>query len=111
LSGSLRPPNAALKHEDARPKAIKDSIRNENEVRSAQTEAKKRVAIDEGETVANSAPLASSEPKLPEWGGWKFRKDAIGIRNSVMPSVMRDSGGAILFNIPVKRTGAPVAKH
>lgn len=110
LIGSLRPPQALLEAVGAKSKAIQDSIRTENEVRSAQAEAKKRVAIAEGEAAANRALLASIEPKLLEWERLKLQKDAINKWNGVMPSVMTD-GGSTLFNIPVNGVSAPVAKH
>ncbi len=111
LIGSLRPPQALLEAVGAKSKAIQDSIRTENEVRSAQAEAKKRVAIAEGEAAANRALLASIEPKLLEWERLKLQKDAINKWNGVMPSVMTDGGGSMLFNIPVNGAGAPAAKR
>ena len=110
LIGSLRPPAALLEAVGAKSKAIQDAIRTENEVRSAQAEAKKRVAIAEGEAAANRALLASIEPKLLEWERLKLQKDAINKWNGAMPSVMTDSGGSMLFNIPVNGTHRPVAQ-
>ena len=108
LIGSLRPPPALLDAVGAKSKAIQDSIRTENEVRSAQAEAKKRVAIAEGEAAANRALLASIEPKLLEWERLKLQKDAINKWNGVMPGVMTN-GGSMLFNIPVHGAGAVAA--
>lgn len=99
LIGSLRPPPALLEAVGLKTKAIQDSIRTENEVRSAQAEAKKRVAIAEGEAAANRALVASIDPKLLEWERLKLQKDAINKWNGAMPSVMSD-GGNMLFNIP-----------
>src|SRR5208337_184598 len=45
LIGSLRPPQALLEAVNSKTQAIQKSIQIENEVRSAQAEAKKRVAI------------------------------------------------------------------
>jgi regulator of protease activity HflC (stomatin/prohibitin superfamily) len=106
LIGSLRPPQALLEAVGAKTKAIQDSIRTENEVRSAQAEAKKRVAIAEGEAAANRALVASIEPKLLEWERLKLQKDAINKWNGVMPSVMTNSSGGMLFNIPTQSQGA-----
>jgi regulator of protease activity HflC (stomatin/prohibitin superfamily) len=111
LIGSLRPPPALLEAVGAKTRAIQDAIRTENELRSAQAEAKKRVAIAEGEAAANRALLASIEPKLLEWERLKLQKDAIGKWNGAMPSVMTDSGGAMLFNIPGVGTQAGSGKH
>lgn len=102
LIGSLRPPQALLEAVGAKTKAIQDSIRTENEVRSAQAEAKKRVAIAEGEAAANRTLLASIEPKLLEWERLKLQKEAINKWNGVMPSVMAGSGSGMLFNIPTQ---------
>jgi len=110
LIGSLRPPPALLEAVGAKSKAIQDSIRTENEVRSAQAEAKKRVAIAEGEAAANRALLASIEPKLLEWERLKLQKDAINKWNGVMPSVMTDGGGNMLFNIPAHGVTAREAR-
>lgn len=110
LIGSLRPPPALLEAVGAKSKAIQDAIRTENELRSAQAEAKKRVAIAEGEAAANRALLASIEPKLLEWERLKLQKDAINKWNGVLPGVMAD-GGAMLFNIPAASASAPAGKH
>jgi regulator of protease activity HflC (stomatin/prohibitin superfamily) len=111
LIGSLRPPQALVEAVGAKTKAIQDSIRTENEVRSAQAEAKKRVAIAEGEAAANRALLASIEPKLLDWERLKLQKDAINKWNGVMPSVMTEGGGSMLFNIPTTGIGVPAAKR
>jgi hypothetical protein len=102
LIGSLRPPQALLEAVGAKTRAIQDSIRTENEVRSAQAEAKKRVAIAEGEAAANRALLASIEPKLLDWERLKLQRDAITKWNGVMPSVMTNGSGEMLFNIPLQ---------
>jgi regulator of protease activity HflC (stomatin/prohibitin superfamily) len=102
LIGSLRPPLSLLEAVSAKTKAIQDSIRTENEVRSAEAEAKKRVAIAEGEAAANRALVASIDPKLLDWERLKLQKDAINKWNGVMPSVMANSGSGMLFNIPTQ---------
>lgn len=104
LIGSLRPPQSLLEAVSAKTKAIQDSIRTENEVRSAEAEAKKRVAIAEGEAAANRALVASIDPKLLDWERLKLQKDAIGKWNGVMPTVMSSSGSGMLFNIPAPAT-------
>jgi regulator of protease activity HflC (stomatin/prohibitin superfamily) len=102
LIGSLRPPQSLLEAVSAKTKAIQDSIRTENEVRSAEAEAKKRVAIAEGEAAANRALVASIDPKLLDWERLKLQKDAINKWNGIMPSVMANSGSGMLFNIPTQ---------
>lgn len=111
LIGSLRPPPALLEAVGAKSKAIQDSIRTENEVRSAQAEAKKRIAVAEGEAAANRALLASIEPKLLEWERLKLQREAINKWNGVMPSVMTDGGASMLFNIPTNGVNTPAAKR
>jgi regulator of protease activity HflC (stomatin/prohibitin superfamily) len=105
LIGSLRPPQSLLEAVSAKTRAIQDSIRTENEVRSAEAEAKKRVAIAEGEAAANRALVASIDPKLLDWERLKLQKDAISKWNGVMPTVMSGSGGGMLFNIPTGAAG------
>ena len=102
LVGSLRPPQSLLDAVSAKTKAIQDAIRAENEVRSAQAEAKKRVAIAEGEAAANKALLASLDQRLLDWESLKLQREAIQKWNGVSPTVMGGSGGGMLFNIPVQ---------
>jgi regulator of protease activity HflC (stomatin/prohibitin superfamily) len=102
LIGALRPPQGLLDAVAAKTRAIQDSIRTENEVRSAVAEAKKRVAIAEGEAAANRALLLSLDPKLFEWEKLKLQHEAIQKWNGVAPNVMSGNGGGMLFNIPVQ---------
>jgi hypothetical protein len=103
LIGALRPPQALLDSVSAKTRAIQDSIRTENEVRTAQAEAKKRVAIAEGEAAANRALLLSLDPKLFEWERLKLQHEAIAKWNGLSPTVM--GGGGMLFNIPIRPDG------
>jgi regulator of protease activity HflC (stomatin/prohibitin superfamily) len=106
LIGALRPPQSLLESVSAKTRAIQDSIRTENEVRTAQAEAKKRVAIAEGEAAANRALLLSLDPKLFEWERLKLQHEAIQKWNGVAPAVMGNGGGGgMLFNIPVQAPG------
>jgi regulator of protease activity HflC (stomatin/prohibitin superfamily) len=102
LIGALRPPQQLLEAVNAKTRAIQDSIRTENEIRSAQAEAKKRVAIAEGEAAANRALLLSLDSKLFEWEKLKLQHEAIQKWNGVSPSVMGGSSGGMLFNIPIQ---------
>ncbi len=102
IVGSLRPPRTLLDAVSAKTKAIQDAIRTENEVRSAQAEAKKKVAIAEGEAAANRALASSLDDRLLAWERLKLERAAIEKWNGVTPSVMGNaSGGGMLFNIPV----------
>lgn len=71
---------------------------------SAQAEAKKRVAIAEGEAAANRALLLSLDEKLFEWERLKMQREAIQKWNGVAPQIMGGSGnsGGMLFNIPLQ---------
>jgi regulator of protease activity HflC (stomatin/prohibitin superfamily) len=100
LVGALRPPQALLEAVNAKTKAIQDAIRTENEVRAAQAEAKKRVAIAEGEAAANRALATSLDDRLLAWERLKLQRTAIDKWNGQMPSVMSGEGGGMLFNIP-----------
>ncbi len=102
LIGALRPPQSLLDAVSAKTRAIQDAIRTENEVRTAQAEAKKRVAIAEGEAEANRALLTSLDPKLLEWEKLKLQHEAIQKWNGVSPAVMSGNNGGMLFNIPVQ---------
>ena len=102
LIGALRPPPALLDAVGAKTRAIQDAIRTENEVRSAQAEAKKRVAIAEGEAAANRALVSSLDPKLFEWERIKIQREAVQKWGGGTPSVIGGSGGGMLFNIPLQ---------
>jgi len=107
LVGALRPPQALLEAVNAKTRAIQDSIRTENEVRAAQAEAKKRVAIAEGEAAANRALASSLDDRLLAWERIKLQREAINKWNGQMPSVMSGGeGNGMLFNIP-----APAGAH
>ena len=101
LVGALRPPQSLLEAVNAKTRAIQDSIRTENEVRAAQAEAKKRVAIAEGEAAANRALASSLDDRLLAWERLKLQRTAIEKWNGQMPSVMGGESGGMLFNIPV----------
>lgn len=101
LIGSLRPPQALLEAVNAKTQAIQKSIQVENEVRAAQAEAKKKIAIAEGEAAANRALASSLEPRLLEWERLKIMRDQISKWNGKMPDVLAGGNGqGLLFNIP-----------
>ncbi len=102
LVGALRPPQALLDAVNAKTKAIQDSIRTENEVRAAEAEAKKKIAIAEGEAAANRALASSLNDQLLAWERLKLQKSAIDKWNGQMPSVIGGEGSGMLFNIPTK---------
>lgn len=102
LVGSLRPPQSLQDAVNAKTRAIQDSIRTENEVRAAQAEAKKRVAIAEGEAAANRALVSSLNDRLLAWERLKLQKAAIDKWDGQVPSVMSGQGNGMLFNIPAQ---------
>lgn len=100
LIGSLRPPQALLEAVNAKTQAIQKSIQVENEVRAAQAEAKKKIAIAEGEAAANRALASSLDPRLLEWERLKIMRDQISKWNGKMPDVLANgSGQGLLFNL------------
>jgi len=111
LVGALRPPQALLEAVNAKTKAIQDSIRTENEVRAAQAEAKKRVAIAEGEAAANRALATSIDQKLLDWERLKLQREAIARWDGRMPQTWAGTGGGLLFNIPAGTTSAETHPH
>lgn len=100
LIGSLRPPQALLEAVNAKTQAIQKSIQVENEVRSAQAEAKKKIAIAEGEAAANRALASSIDTRLLEWERLRIMREQIAKWNGTMPSVISGSGQGLLMSIP-----------
>jgi regulator of protease activity HflC (stomatin/prohibitin superfamily) len=110
LVGALRPPQSLLEAVNAKTKAIQDSIRTENEVRAATAEAKKRVAIAEGEAAANRTVSSSIDQKLLDWERIKLQRQAIDKWDGRMPQFYGSGGGNLLFNIPSSNVpAAPLA--
>ena len=106
LIGSLRPPQALLDAVNAKTQAIQKSIQVENEVRAAQAEAKKKIAIAEGEAAANRALASSLDPRLLEWEKLKIMRDQVAKWNGKMPDVFAGgSGQGLLLNIPPPHSG------
>jgi regulator of protease activity HflC (stomatin/prohibitin superfamily) len=105
LIGSLRPPQALVEAVNAKTQAIQKSIQVENEVRAAQAEAKKKIAIAEGEAAANRALASSIDPKLLEWERLKIMRAQVDKWDGKMPGVMSGgSGQGMLLNMPAPNT-------
>ncbi|UTH74607.1 prohibitin family protein [Chromobacterium sp. IIBBL 290-4] len=100
LVGALRPPPELANAVNAKTKAIQDSIRTENEVRAAQAEARKKVAIAEGEAAANRALASSLDDRLLAWERLKLQRAYIDKWNGQMPNVVGGEGNGLLLNIP-----------
>lgn len=108
LIGSLRPPQALLDAVNAKTQAIQKSIQVENEVRAAMAEAKKKVAIAEGEAAANRALASSIDPRLLEWERLKITRAQIEKWNGKMPDVLASGGGSGMFlNLPAVGNNHP----
>lgn len=101
LVGALRPPAELAAAVNAKTRAIQEAIRTENELRSAQAEAKKRVAIAEGDAQANRVLASSLDDRLLAWERLKQQRAAIEKWNGVMPGVMSGGDGNMLFNVPL----------
>ena len=102
IVGSLRPPRALLDAISAKNTAIQAAIRTENELRQATAEAKKRVAIAEGEASANRALASSLDDKLLEWERLKIQREWVAKWNGSAPSTLVSgaSGAAPLISVP-----------
>ncbi len=101
LIGSLRPPKALLEAVNSKTQAIQKSIQVENEVRQAEAEAKKKIAIANGEAAANRALASSLDPKLLEWEKLQIMRQQIAKWDGKMPGVM--GGGNMLLNLPAPK--------
>lgn len=100
LVGALRPPQALLEAVNAKTKAIQDALKVENELRSATAEAKKKVALAEGEAAANRALASSLDDRLLAWERLRLQREWITKWNGQMPSVMSGDGSGMLLNVP-----------
>ena len=102
IVGSLRPPRALLDAISAKNTAIQAAIRTENELRQATAEAKKRVAIAEGEASANRALASSLDDKLLEWERLKIQREWVAKWNGSAPSTLvgANNGAAPLISLP-----------
>ncbi|NVN92585.1 MAG: prohibitin family protein [Desulfuromonadales bacterium] len=101
LIGSLRPPKSLLDAVNSKTQAIQKSIQVENEVRQAEAEAKKKIAIANGEAAANRALASSLDPKLLEWEKLQIMRLQISKWDGKMPGVYAGgSGQGLLLNIP-----------
>ena len=106
MIGSLRPPQTLLEAVNAKTQAIQRAIQTENEVRAAQAEAKKKVAIAEGEAAANRALASSLEPRLLEWERLKIMREQIAKWNGKMPDVLNSGAGSgMLMTLPAPTGG------
>ncbi len=105
IVGSFRPPRSLLEAVAAKNAAIQAAIRTENELRTATAEAKKRVAIAEGEAAANHALASSLDDRLLRWEELKIQREWIAKWNGQQPSAVVSGGGATpLITIPVGKS-------
>lgn len=111
--GALRIPEGVTQALNSKIKATQDAIRVENELRSAEAEAKKTVAKAEGEALANVARTKgqseanlllsqSITPELLKWQEMQITLAAIEKWNGVRPMVEGGNSG-LLLQIPVNK--------
>ena len=100
LVGALRPPPALVEAVNAKTRAIQEAIKVENELRSSQAEAKKKIAIAEGEAAANRALASSIDDRLLAWERLKLQKEWIAKWNGQTPSVTTGDGAGMMLNVP-----------
>lgn len=100
LVGTMRPPQSLLEAVNNKTRAIQDAIRVENEVRQAEAEARKKIAIAEGEAKANRVLSSSIDDKLLAWQRIKLQQESIAKWNGQMPSVVSGDNG-MLLNVPI----------
>ncbi len=100
LIGALRPPAALAEAVNAKTKAIQDSLKVENELRTTQAEAKKKVALAEGEAAANRALASSIDDRLLAWEKIKLQREWISKWNGQMPSVTSGENTGMMLSVP-----------
>ena len=100
LIGALRPPPALADAVNAKTKAIQDSLKVENELRSTQAEAKKKIALAEGEAAANRALSSSIDDRLLAWEKIKLQREWISKWNGQTPSVTSGENTGMILSVP-----------
>ena len=101
LIGSLRPPASLAEAINARSKAIQDSQRVQNELASSVAEAKKKVAMAEGEAASMRAKSASITPQFMELKKLEIQEAWIAKWDGAQPQTVLGGGTNTLVNIPV----------
>jgi regulator of protease activity HflC (stomatin/prohibitin superfamily) len=101
IVGSFRPPRSLLEAVAGKNAAIQSAIRTENELRTATAEARKRVAIAEGEAAANKVLSSSLDDRLLRWEELKIQREWITKWNGQQPAAVIGGGATPLINIPV----------
>lgn len=99
LIGSLRPPQALLDAVNSKTQAIQKSMQVENEVREAEAQAKKKIAIANGEAAANRALASSLDPKLLEWERLKIQRVQVERWNGKLPDTMLGGNNPLIYNL------------
>ena len=83
--GALRLPDNVVAAFNAKIQATQQAIMVENQLRSAEAEAKKRIAAAEGEAKSNEILTRSLSPQLLQWRTLELREHAIAKWNGVPP--------------------------
>ena len=93
--GAPRLPQNVVDSINSKIKAIQDAIRVENELRSVEAEAKKKIAEAEGVAKANVAIQQSVTPTVLEWKRLELQRSAVEKWNGQLPTY--SGTGAIPF--------------
>jgi len=99
--GAPRPPQAVIDSINAKIAATQMAIQRENEIRTSEAEAKKKVAQAQGEAQANLLLTKSLTPDLIKWRELELTKMAIDKWDGRRPMVEGSNGG-LLLNLPSK---------
>ena len=86
--GAPRPPQQFVEAVNAKLSATQNAIKAENELRTAEAEAKKQVAKAEGEAASNRALASSISPTLIEWRKLEIQQQSLQRWNGALPTYM-----------------------
>ena len=100
--GAPRPPDNVIQAINSKIQATQDAMRAENQLRTAEAEAKKTIAKAEGEAKANQILSASLTPELLQWRQLQLTEDAIKKWDGKRPMV-EGSGAGLLLSIPINK--------
>lgn len=98
--GAPRPPQNVMDALNAKVAAIQNAMKAENELRTAEAEAKKAIAKAQGEANANRELAKSITPELIQWRLLEIKEREIAKWDGKKPQVEGNAG--TLLNIPLK---------
>lgn len=114
LIGAPRPPQQVGESINAKIKATQIAMKIENEVRQANAEAAKQVAIAEGSAKAaiaianglaeaNRIKASSITPALLEWERLAAQRESIGRWNGQLPSTVMGGNTPMILSVPAQK--------